>query len=187
MSDWDELVHQGQRLAETDRGGAAFALGDLALAIAPVGKEGINTGGGDDLRKYAEAIGVPFNTLQQYRRVSAHWPANTRVLAVPHVAHRLLMGEPDRAELIRNGCCEPKAIRALLAERHPKVAPKPETLWWEAEKEAARLFIAWNERRMLRNWSTAEKRRAVALIRAHIKREEEVASTIEAASITHKL
>lgn len=49
------------------------------------------------LAKYAEAIGVPFNTLLTYRRVAVAWPANSRLLAVAWRVHQRLAGEPDRA------------------------------------------------------------------------------------------
>jgi hypothetical protein len=184
---WEELVDEGKRLATADRGGAAFALGDLALAVVPVGKEGIKTGALDRLVKYAEAIDVPFGTLRQYRQVAAAWPAVTRVTAAPFKAHRLLAGEPDRVDLINDGYRSPTAIAGLLAERHPKLAPKRDERWWHAEREAARLLRQFDVKRMLAGWSNTDKRRAVALIREHIKQEEEVARQIERKAETHRL
>jgi hypothetical protein len=90
MSTWREQVAEGRRLAE-DLGTTQWALGDLVQEVDP-----------DRLQKFADEIGVGLDSLQDYRRTAASWPADTRRAGVSFTVHRVLSGHPERFTLIRS-------------------------------------------------------------------------------------
>ncbi|MFG1663915.1 hypothetical protein [Streptomyces sp. Y7] len=77
--------------------GCQFALGDIALEIAPLRTHGGNMalgegeelGVADSLRLFAEEIGLSFHTVRTYRWVAARWPKDQRQES------RLVRGAPD--------------------------------------------------------------------------------------------
>lgn len=177
--EWKALVQKGKQAATADRGGAAFELGDLALAVEPVGGEGTHTGGLDRLAKYAAAVEVPFNTLRGYRQVAAAWPADIRDISIPWRVHQALASEPDRAVLIRNGTQSWAAAAALKVERHPRLAPKRDERWWTVQQESLRQLRGWDKKRIA-HLPTAEARRRAKFMRELAALDESVASQLEA-------
>ncbi len=77
---WDDLVEEGAA-ARRQRHGAQWRLGDLAGQVA-------TTYGGHKLERYAEEIGVEFNTLMNYRSVAARFESSRRrdILSFTHHA-----------------------------------------------------------------------------------------------------
>lgn len=108
---YDELVRRGReavkRLTQSQ-----WELGDLALAVAPMGRRGIANGGAERLRRYADEIDVEYSSLVEYRRVAEAWPNHTRVLSVSWSAHRELASHEDRFALLREGMTLSEARRA---------------------------------------------------------------------------
>ncbi|MFI8932547.1 DUF6192 family protein [Streptomyces sp. NPDC053474] len=89
--------------------GCQFALGDIALEIAPLRSHGGDMTLGEDelgvegsLREFAEAIGLSFHTVRTYRWVAARWPKDQRQQGVSFEVHRILASAPDAYELIKS-------------------------------------------------------------------------------------
>ncbi|MCX5206063.1 DUF6192 family protein [Streptomyces sp. NBC_00237] len=105
---YDELVAQSKVLVETERE-TLFKLGDNALEVEPLqAKGGSRPSAHEDvqsveetLRRFADDVGMCIGTLMNYRLTAAHWPSEHRVVGVSIEIHRILMGHPDRFELIR--------------------------------------------------------------------------------------
>lgn len=102
----EQRVSAGRHAAESEAQ-AKWELGDLALEEAPMGADGAHNGTEEVLRRYAEDIGVEYDTLAIYRRVAAAWSPSTRVLGAAWSVHRELMGEPK--------------LLARLAAKHERV------------------------------------------------------------------
>lgn len=75
-------------------------LGDRALAEAPMGRPGLNTGVFQALKELAARERVPVRSLVQYRGVAEDWPPETRRRDVAWSVHDVLRYEDDRFELI---------------------------------------------------------------------------------------
>ncbi len=88
-------VREGRALAKQGKD-AAFALGDLALRIAPTGKDGAHNGSERVLMEYAKEVGVEYNALSLYRAVSNKWPKRARIAGASWSAHRESMDDPKR-------------------------------------------------------------------------------------------
>ncbi|WP_372411758.1 DUF6192 family protein [Streptomyces luteireticuli] len=89
--------------------GCQFALGDIALEIAPLRSHGGDMTLGEDelgvegsLREFAQAIGLSFHTVRTYRWVAARWPQDQRQEGVSFEVHRILASAPDAYELIKS-------------------------------------------------------------------------------------
>lgn len=84
-------VQRGRRLvARADR--ASFALGDLALEVAPRGGGEAGSGSDDRLAAFADAIGTEYWRLFRHRDVAAAWPPAARIPGLSWSAHRELIG-----------------------------------------------------------------------------------------------
>jgi len=112
---WDELVAEGRKLVRQE-GDLKWQLGDLSVEVEPFGQASVRTGSHGRLQKYAEEIGMEFETLDQYRKVAAAWPGGTRVPPASWSAHRELMWEENRVELIQGVKSKNDARRALGKE-----------------------------------------------------------------------
>lgn len=117
---FDDLVDRSVQLVRVMTG-CQFALGDIALEIAPLRTHGGNMalgegeelGVADSLRLFAEEIGLSFHTVRTYRWVAARWPKDQRQEGASFEVHRILVSAPDAYELIqhppaseRTGRCE---------------------------------------------------------------------------------
>ena len=103
---WSELVESGIAVTSTRN----WVLGDAALEIAPMSTVGVSTGALDNLRRYAEEIGLTFEALRNYRNVSASWSNATRVASTCWKVHQMLASRP---ELIRSGMTVTQAHAAM--------------------------------------------------------------------------
>lgn len=104
-------------------GRSQWALGDLALKVAPAG---INGAHNDVLDKFSEEIGTDADQLRQYRWVAAAWPPVTRVTGATYSMHRELANNPSRRELMAEymalgGRPSGRGLQAFLGKR-----PTPE-------------------------------------------------------------
>ncbi|MFJ8636433.1 DUF6192 family protein [Streptomyces sp. NPDC093568] len=112
---YDELVAESRLLVETERD-THFKLGDNALEIEPLqAKGGARSAMGEDvqsvqetLRRFADDVGVNVASILSYRNTAAHWPPEQRVKGVSLDVHRILIGHPDRFEVIRNPPFNPR-------------------------------------------------------------------------------
>jgi hypothetical protein len=100
-----ELVAQDRELV-TLMTGAQFTIGDHALEIEPLHHHGgSHAGPGQELfgveaslQRYAEDIAIPYNSVKNYRWVSARWPKEHRQRDVCHGVHRILADISDESE-----------------------------------------------------------------------------------------
>lgn len=114
---WQELVQQGI----IRDGGRNWYLGDAALEIAPMGENGAHNGSQDNLRQYADEIGVNYDSLRTYRDVAAAWPPPNRVGGTPWKVHEQLK---SRKELIRSGMTVTQAAAALGQKNTGRTGPQ---------------------------------------------------------------
>src|SRR5436309_212331 len=124
---WTELVSEGKRLVSKE-GEIRWALGDIALEIAPLGADNTHNGATQKLVEYAAAIDFEFEALDSYRKMAAKWPAGTRVPACSWTAHRELIAHEDRFNLLKPGMSSHDARRAAGKKARPgDPAPPVET------------------------------------------------------------
>lgn len=127
---WTEVA--GRLRAYDERGtAAAFAMGDLALALVPVGDDRTNNGAYEKLRAVAEESGVEYDVLYRRRLVAAAVEQVTRVTSVSWSAYREMIdatgNDPaERARLLAlvrtpapttSGRWTVNAVRPLLGRR----------------------------------------------------------------------
>jgi hypothetical protein len=87
---YEELVARARELVEQQTR-CQFSLGDTALEIEPIQRHGGQGHGpvedpvtvAESLKLFADDIGVPVNTIRNYRWVSSRWPASGRVALHP--------------------------------------------------------------------------------------------------------
>jgi len=113
---WKDAVTIGQKLVEYKET-SVWLLGDLALQVG-------KNYGLDSLGKFAAEIGINKNSLQQYRRVSAAFPPNTRSKFLSHRHHLILASDKNRFSLLEQ--CEKEGITTSQLET--KYSRKPQTL-----------------------------------------------------------
>lgn len=87
---WEEAVTKGQELRAA-KDNSQWDLGDLSLEVDSVY-------GQDSLGRFANEIGMNKKSLQQYRRVSAAYPPETRSPYLSHRHHLILAPRKDRFE-----------------------------------------------------------------------------------------
>jgi len=96
---WARYVAKGRDLVEQETR-VQFALGDVTLdMIKPHPRDG-DHGVYRVLDRYADEIGIPFDTLRTYRHIAMAWPKDERVPHVPYAVHVALDACPDRFEII---------------------------------------------------------------------------------------
>src|SRR5690606_36664382 len=87
---WDALVERGRVAAQSQ-----WVLGDLALEVE-------TTYGGGQLQEYADAIGVEYDALRDYRMVAETYGSAERSAKVGWTVHRVLASQPDRHDLLKS-------------------------------------------------------------------------------------
>src|SRR5262245_41231307 len=101
MSTYQELVKLGREAlaAETS---AQWKLGDYALQVCPLDAKHLHNQQLEKLERYADDLGVSFETLRAYRATAAAWPDDTRVSSdkASWKVHQYLQGKPDRIQII---------------------------------------------------------------------------------------
>lgn len=106
--DWESAVVDGIE-ARQNRDDAQWVLGDLAL--------GIETSYGDhNLERYAEAVGVEYNSLRAYRIVAAAYQSDRRISNLSWTHHQVIAGRDDRLDWLRYAKDNRLSVRAMLAE-----------------------------------------------------------------------
>ena len=105
---WDEHVREGIE-ARQQRDGAQWRLGDLAASVE-------TTYGEQSLQKYAEEIGVEFNTLREYRRVANEFGNATRVANLSWTHHREVAALDDPEPWLRMAAHEGWSVARLRQE-----------------------------------------------------------------------
>lgn len=111
MRAWNDLVAEGRR-AVKKQSEAKWKLGDLALEVAPMGRNGVNNGSTAKLDRYAVEIDVPVESLLTYRQVAYTWEPELRSSGekASWSVHRVLIDlEPDDEE-------RPGELRRLIAD-----------------------------------------------------------------------
>ncbi|WP_055567799.1 DUF6192 family protein [Streptomyces atriruber] len=104
---FEELVTESVKLVHA-MSRCQFAVGDMALEIAPLRTHGGDMTLGEDergvegaLRQLTDSIGLSFHTVRTYRWVAARWPAEQRQEGVSFEVHRILASTPDAFEQIK--------------------------------------------------------------------------------------
>lgn len=124
-SDYLALVAAG-RAAREQADGVHWTEGDLALQIEVLRPEDrprdpetgkIIEGQVGQIRRYAEDIGVEYDTLKKYRATAEAWPPETRAPSVSWAIHRTLNAQPDRFDLIHERMTVREA-RAIIRQRN---------------------------------------------------------------------
>ncbi|MHA7134465.1 DUF6192 family protein [Oerskovia turbata] len=105
---------------------AQFRLGDIALEIEPMHDQGVSGDGAYAvLEAFANEIGLPFNTLRNYRSVASAWPKQHRSKTASFRVHHELAYLQDRFDVIKNPpnrrwTCDDAARAAAHAPRWPR-------------------------------------------------------------------
>jgi hypothetical protein len=122
MIPYDEAVKMGKKIMSEieDR---RWQLGDLADALEP--KHGQNT-----LAKFAQEIGINFNTLMACRSTVRAWSGISRPRQISFETARELMALPDR-EAIARDCPDltPKQARQIRKLRKAEKNNEEETIF----------------------------------------------------------
>jgi hypothetical protein len=129
---WTELVREG--IARD--GNRNWFLGDAALEIAPMGENGTHNGAEENLRQFADEVGIQFATLNVYRKVAAAWPPVNRITGTSWRVHHQLMGHQ---ELISEGMTVSGAAKALGHSNVGRTGPRATA---EDRAAAAAEFLA---------------------------------------------
>jgi hypothetical protein len=111
---WNDLVTEGRQLDKRE-GNLRWEWGDWALKAAPIGANGTNTGRYERLQMLMEDAGitsVAFDTVINYTKVAAAWPASHRRLAASWSVHETLAHHSDRFRLIRDDMTKREAQTA---------------------------------------------------------------------------
>jgi hypothetical protein len=129
---WQELVTLGI-IKDGDRN---WFLGDAALEIAPMGRDGAHNGAEANLRRYADEIGVEYSSLYVYRAVASAWSPVNRVTGTHWKVHQQLM---KRKDLIRPGMTVTQAAAARGHKNVGRTGPQSDVA---ARAAAARDYLA---------------------------------------------
>jgi hypothetical protein len=140
---WDQLVAAGKKAVEKESD-AKWELGDLALEVAPMGDDAAHNGALETMDEYAEAVGVEFETLRQYRSVAHEWPRGTRVPGASWSAHREAMGNEKMRRILTGKQKPPKgkatwtvdALRQKAGKQPTRHEPPPRSYREKAEVAA---------------------------------------------------
>lgn len=117
MYTYEERVRLGREAAKSQ-----WVLGDLALEQCQDSKYGEAT-----LESFAEAIGVEYNSLRQYRTVSEAYPQIATRVANLWTVYRDLASQEDRHELVKKKMTV-KAARELVRKRNEEFEKKKDIL-----------------------------------------------------------
>jgi hypothetical protein len=94
-----------------------WELGDEALALEPVGRQGPRGGVVDRLDALAKKRGVAPKTLRTCRGVANAWPKKYRRKSLSWSVHAALRGQPDRFELIKQKDWTVREAQELVESR----------------------------------------------------------------------
>jgi hypothetical protein len=104
---WPDLVAEGIEARRT-RDGAQWRLGDLALEVE-------TTYGGHELERYAEDVGVEYNTLRDYRDTAKAYGIDERSSNLSWSHHRAVRSQSDRQDWIRQAIEKRWSVRTLTS------------------------------------------------------------------------
>jgi len=97
-----QLLERAHQVVESMTMGQ-FELGDIALEIEPIQTKGSH---GEHvyqvLEAFADELGIPLNTLLEYRMVAAAWPRRHRDAGTCWSVHRELRSVNGRFDIIKN-------------------------------------------------------------------------------------
>jgi hypothetical protein len=128
MIDWEEAVTEGIE-ARKSQDKAQWKLGDLACAL-------VTTYGGRTLAKYAEEIGVEFNTLQEYRRVAGTFEKSTRVDNLTWSHHRTAAAWNNPGQWLSHAVKGKWSVETMKAEQAKAVQRAATTIEPSAAQSA---------------------------------------------------
>ena len=122
---YEVLVEEGRR-ARQEADGYQWRQGDLALeveALTAENKPRDESGAfvKDEkqlLKRYADDVDIPYETMKKYRQTAKAWPAGDRHPLVGWEAHRLLAAQEDRTDLIGEEGRTAAGARRLVAQRN---------------------------------------------------------------------
>jgi len=80
------------------------------------------------LQRYADDVGLPYATLQNYRRTAELWPSSRRRDEAPWGVHAALNAQEDRFDLIQPGMTVRQAEKVV---RHRRAATSGKPGWFE--------------------------------------------------------
>lgn len=103
-----DLVRQGIA-ARQRRDGAQWDLGDLAATVE-------TAYGAADLERYADEIGVDYDTLRDYRRVAVAFENGDRSPNLSWLHHRVLAARDDRRKWLAKAEANGWSVRQMQAE-----------------------------------------------------------------------
>jgi len=132
--EWPQVMRRLRNLADAETI-TRFDMGDLCLAIAPMGDVGLHNQATENLAKAAAEADIDLTALESYRKVAFAWPVGTRVPTqqASWSVHRGLMSLPDedKAQVIAeltaaapSGRVTVKAAQEWMAANRG-VAPEP--------------------------------------------------------------
>lgn len=105
---WDDHVRQG-REAREQRDGAQWMLGDLAASVE-------TTYGEQSLQRYAEEIGVGYDTLRRYRAVARAFPKDRRRSDLSYTHHAEVAALDDPAPWLQMAAAGGWSVSRLRSE-----------------------------------------------------------------------
>jgi len=111
---WDEFVSRGIELREK-ADGVQWELGALALTVE-------TTYGARDFQKFADAIGIGFLTLQDYRYVVSRFSGRPDNLPIGVL--RALSAKDNREELLKRAVAEKWTVKRAREEANPPAEVK---------------------------------------------------------------
>ena len=162
---WDEAVERGRRMVG-NLGQQRWSLGDLALLVSPMGTKSVRRGEQRSLRAFAAAIGCEHASLLDYRATSSAWRPQDRRSEASWSAHRWLIAEPERVQLLHTMIAASPTGRVTMADLRSVVGSRRRALSLEGlEHRLQRL-----EDDLL---AVAEPGAVARMLRAHAERLEE--------------
>lgn len=127
--DYEALVLEGVN-AVRQLEGAQWKLGDLALSVETAYGE-------HTLERYAEAIGVDFGMLQNYRRVAKAYEKSVRT-SISWSHHERVAARPDRLEWLKQAAENGWSVRQMQeAIKEADLRPLPENIVEQVQEAMA--------------------------------------------------
>lgn len=126
-NEYDELVQQGRSVIK-DAAALQFKLGDLALKIDPIADDRKERS--QQFHRFADDLGIKFETLAEYRRVAIAWPEEHRATQkASYSVHRMLAGNSDRFEIIQSPTPHPRDGAPIWTYDNAARAVKRQPSW----------------------------------------------------------
>lgn len=108
-------------------------IGDAALEIFPMGEKGEKTGITEELKKFAERIGVEYGTVMVYRSVASAYPVITRITTQSFAVHQAMQGFPH---LLPKKPITVRQAMTLVKEEKERLADEAKVRAEEARRKA---------------------------------------------------